>query len=375
MLAKRLRLGAGSIVLVGAVILAGSVFGVSSWRAEANSAGSSPPPLPVAAHRVVYDDTASIEERYPGVVAAGRQSELGFQQAGRVQRVLVDIGENVEAGQLLARLDTRTLEAQIAAADAQTREAAAQTALAADTEERQRTLLDRGHISQQRLDEAATGTEAARARELAAAASADALRAQLDLAVITAPFDGVITARNSDEGAIAAPGAPILQIVETGAREVRIGLPVSVVGSLEPGGIYPFEGESGTFEATFRANTGLMDRQTRTVSAVFDIAPSETVVIGEVARLVVSTPVGERGFWVPNNALSESRRGLWTVFILQPDGEGHHLEARVVEALRVEGDRVFVRGAVEDGEYILASGIQRVTPGQRVALNAAGEAE
>lgn len=375
MLAKRLRIGAGTIVAVGAVVLAASVFGVSGWRAEANLAEGTPPPMPVSAHRVSYEDNALIQERFPGVVSARRQSALGFQQGGLIQNVLVDVGDVVTAGQALARLDTRTLQAQIAAADAQTREAAAQTALARDTQERQRILLERGHISQQRFDEVVTSADAAQARQNAAAASADAMRVQLDLTMIEAPYDGVITARLSDEGAIASPGAPILELVETGVREVRIGLPASIIGSLIDGQHYSFEGESGDFSAVFRSNTGLMDRQTRTVSAVFDIPADQAVIIGEIARLVVETPVGTSGFWVPTDALSESRRGLWSVFILQPEQNDYRLEARVVEAIRVEAGRVFVRGAVADGEYILAAGLQRVTTGQLVALQAGEEAE
>ncbi|MBO6796901.1 efflux RND transporter periplasmic adaptor subunit [Maricaulis sp.] len=375
MLAKRFRVGAGTMVAVGAVVLAASVFGVSGWRAEANLSETASPPMPVSAYRVAYEDAALIEERFPGVVAAARQSALGFQQGGRIEEILVDVGDQVLAGQPLARLDTRTLEAQIAAADAQTREAAAQTALARDTQGRQQILLERGHISQQRYDEIVTSTDAARARQNAAAASADAMRVQLDLAVIEAPYAGVITARSSDEGAIAAPGTPVLELVETSAREVRIGLPAAVIGTLENGQIYRFEGESGEFSAVFRSNTGLMDRQTRTVSAVFDIAPDQPVIIGEIARLVVETPVGTDGFWVPTDALAESRRGLWSVFILQPEADEYRLEARIVETVRVEAERVFVRGAVDDGEYILAAGLQRVTAGQLVALQTGAEAE
>jgi hypothetical protein len=70
---------------------------------------------------------------------------------------------------------------------------------------------------------------------------------------------------------------------------------------------------------------------------------------------------------VPTQALAEGRRGLWSVYVLVPDTAGAHtLEARPVETVRVEADRAFVRGAVEPGELILASGVSRITPGQSV---------
>ena len=62
MLAKRLRIGAGTMVAVGAAVIAASVFGVSAWRAEANLAEASPAPMPVSAYRVTYEDDALIEQ-------------------------------------------------------------------------------------------------------------------------------------------------------------------------------------------------------------------------------------------------------------------------------------------------------------------------
>ncbi|WP_300554366.1 efflux RND transporter periplasmic adaptor subunit [Maricaulis sp.] len=360
---------AGGIVLFTAAALAAGVFGLSALRAEANGVQSAPPPLPVSAIEVLYANNATIDEQFPGLISARRESALGFERGGRIDRLLVDVGDRVESGQELARLDLRVLNAQVAAADAQTAEAAAQTALARDTQERQQTLLERGHISPQRYDEVATTTRAAEARQRAAAAAADALRVQLDLAVLEAPFDGVVTARYADEGAIASPGMPVLDLVEADALEVRIGLPGDVAARLNADEVYTFRSERRAFEARLRATTGVVDRQTRTVTAVFDLDADSGAVAGEVARLSVPLSIDASGFWVPTSALVESRRGLWSVYVLQPENGDYRLEARVVETVRVETERVFVRGAVAEGEYVLSGGISRVTPGQLVAFN------
>ena len=360
-------LGAGSMVAGAAVAVAVLVFGVSSLRAEANSALSPPPPLPVSVIQADYDSAASVEDLFPGIVAARRQTSLGFERAGRIDNLDVDVGDHVRAGDSLAWLDTRALDAQIVAADAQTAEAAAQTALAEDTQERQAQLLARGHISQQRYDEVVTSTRAARARQNAAAAAADALRVQRDLMVLTAPFDGVITARLADEGAIAQPGQPLLELIESGSLEVRVGLPRELAAGLDPEAAQVFVTPQGRITGQFRATTGVVDRQSRTVTVVFDLDGTSGVAAGEVIRLSLATPMEQSGFWVPTQALAEGRRGLWSVYVLVPqDGDGHALEARPVETLRVEADRAFVRGAVNAGEMILAGGIQRVTPGQSV---------
>jgi len=360
-------LGAGMTVAIAALSIALLVFGVSTLRADANAVASAPAPLPVPALEARYDAGARIEEFYPGIVSARRESALGFERGGRIDAISVDVGDRVSEGQVLARLDTRALDAQIAAADAQTAEAAAQTALAAETEDRQAQLLERGHISQQRFDEVRTSTRAAQARQNAAAAAADALRVQRDLSIVTAPFDGVVTARHADEGAIAQPGQPVLDIVESGALEIRVGLPQAIAAGLQAGEAHRFMLEGQPLDAVFRTSTGVIDRQTRTVTALFDLDNAAAAAAGQVVRLAVATPIGTDGFWVPTSALAEGRRGLWSVYVLRPDDTGSHiLERRAVETVRIEAGRVFVRGAVEDGELLLASGIQRITPGQRV---------
>ena len=362
---KSRRLGARTSVALAAIGVAILVFGVSALRAEATLQISAPPPLPVAVIEAEYASDASIEEFFPGLVAARRQSSLGFERSGRIDAIRVDVGDQVRAGDVLAVLDTRAVTAQIAAADAQTAEAVAQTALAAETEARQAQLLERGHVSQQRLDEVRTSTRAARARQSAAAAAADAIRVQLDLARMTAPFDGVVTARLADEGTIAAPGQPLLELIESGSLEIRVGLPPVLAASLGADRNYRFLADSGPINARFRASTGVVDQHSRTVTVLFDIEPG-AVAVGQVVRLAMATPIAADGFWVPTSALAEGRRGLWTVYVLNPDAGDYTLQARVVETVRIEADRVFVRGAVTDGELVLASGIQRITPGLRV---------
>ena len=366
----RRKMGPRTTVILAASLVAVLVMGVSTLRAEATMEASPPPPLPVSVIAADYASDASIDELFPGLIVARRQSALGFERGGRIDAIHVDVGDRVTAGQVIAVLDTRAVSAQIAAADAQTAEAAAQAALASETESRQEQLLERGHISQQRLDEVHTTTRAARARQAAAAAAANAIRVQLDLSIMTAPFDGVVTARLADEGAIAAPGQPLLELVESDSLEVRVGLPPVLAASLVADRDYQFISDGQSLTARFRAATGVVDRQTRTVTAMFDVTPGQAeagqAAAGQVVRLAMATPIDANGFWVPTSALAEGRRGLWTVYVLNEVDGDYHLEARVVETVRIEADRVFVRGAVADGELVLSSGVQRITPGQNV---------
>ena len=84
------------------------------------------------------------------------------------------------------------------------------------------------------------------------------------------------------------------------------------------------------------------------------------------ARLVLPYELEERGFWAPVAALTEGRRGLWSIYALVPDEDAFILEPRPVEILHTERDRVYLRGAVQTDELILQGGVRRVAPGQRV---------
>ncbi|MEO1569575.1 MAG: efflux RND transporter periplasmic adaptor subunit, partial [Pseudomonadota bacterium] len=125
--------------------------------------------------------------------------------------------------------------------------------------------------------------------------------------------------------------------------------------------------DAGDVRATLRASTGVIGSGDRTVSTVFDIANAGDVPAGAVVRLGLDRDLDARGAWVPIASLSESTRGLWSVFVAQPGNEGTFAERRLVEIIHSSADRAYVRGALEDGDLIITDGLQRITPGQPVA--------
>lgn len=325
-----------------------------------------PDPLTVSVMPVRLAKEFRIDESFSGLAEARRKSQLGFSSGGRIQSISADVGDRVKQGATLARLDTRSLGAQLASADAVVEEARAAHSLALNTVERQRTLKLQGHVSQQRVDEAEAQANTSLARIEAAKAQADTLRVQIDLARITAPFDGVVTARMVDEGAIAAPGTPVLELVEAGHLEARIGLPAISASRLVPGEMYKLVADTGTVEAKLRTVTGVIDADRRTVAAMFDIENSGDLAVGAVVRLSMEREINEPGFWVPVKAMSTASRGLWTVFVAAPSEHGWRAEPRPVEMVHSEGGRGFVRGPVQEGDRVIVDGLQRIAPGMPV---------
>lgn len=325
-----------------------------------------PVPISVETVRADFGSTFNVEEKFTGIVSPRRSSQLGFAGGGRIASIKADIGDRVETGDTLASLDTRSLQAQLNSANAVVAEARAALALAETTVDRQITLLEKGHVSSQRVDEARAQANSARARIDAARANADTLRVQIDLARITAPFAGTITARMADEGAIANPGAPLFELVESNVLEARIGLTAALADTLEIGELYDLTSDQGNVPATLRSMTGVIDASNRTVTTLFDIADPSSVSAGAVVRLGLAREINEPGLWLPVSALTEAERGLWSIYTARRDGGEWIAEPGIVEIIHQDGDRVYVRGAMSEGDRVIIDGLQRITPGQPV---------
>ena len=350
------------------LVCAGLVFAAAQLRSKEGPkvAKTAPVPMAVQVAPVELVSAFTLNETYSGLAEARRNSALGFSSGGRIETIAVDVGDRVKRGSILASLDTRGLRAQLASASAVVDEARAAHSLALSTVERRRTLKLQGHVSQQAVDEAEAQANTALARVEAAKAQADIFRVQIDLSRITAPFDGVVTARMSDEGAIAGAGQPILDLVEAAHLEARIGLPANSAARLTPGDAYTLQADTGAVEAVLRSVTGVIDPAQRTVAAVFEINDAEIIASGAVVRLNMERDIDEPGFWVPVKALSTASRGLWTIYVAEPTESGWHVASRPVEMVHTDGDRAFVRGAVTAGERVITDGLQRIVPGQPV---------
>ncbi len=335
--------------------------------------------VPIASAVLDLQPGLDVRDRLVGRAVSARRSDLGFERGGRIEAIGVDAGDRVVEGQQLAALDVRQLEAQrretsarLAAARADLGRIRAQLDLATATRRRQADLFERGVAAAQEHDEAVFGERALLAQIGAAEATIGATAAALasvdvaiDLSKLTAPFDGVVTRRHVDEGSIVGAGAPVLSLIDE-KREVRVGVPVGKRDQVQIGATYQIDIEGRDHDCVLARVVETVDPATRTVEGIFELPRDSDAVDGAVARLELGTRIEQPGYWLPTTALSEGRRGLWSVFVLVPDGEAHRVEHRDVQLLYVQADRVYVRGALEQGDRVATAGLERVVPGQRV---------
>jgi len=151
------------------------------------------------------------------IIESVRQATVSAQIAGQLTQLLVDAGDRVRRGQLLARIDTRETDAQVASASAQAAQAEAALAQAQLEHNRTKSLVAQGFVSQSALDKADADLKTARAALDAARAGTTQAATGRSFAELRAPIDGVVTRRLMEPGELATPGRGVVEIHDPAA--------------------------------------------------------------------------------------------------------------------------------------------------------------
>ena len=280
------------------------------------------------------DDSFEISRTYSGITRSANTVDLSFPRAGRLEKFYVDKGDVVRKGDTLAELDKKKLELQ-----------------------------------ESKIDDALAST--APGPKSVTQVDADLVQLDLEDSVLTAPFDGVIALRQISAGSVVSPGAPVLRIVQRNDLEAWISVPVDVVEGMKVGETHPLLlGEKET-KAPITAILPEVDLSTRTRTVVFtfDEKASSEILPGTVVRLQLNRKTNSEGIWLPLAALTRESRGLWSVFVAEPDeGDGRTVSRAYVEIVHTEADRVRVRGTFAEDAQIVSAGTHRIVPGQKVRL-------
>lgn len=412
-------------LLVSAAFVAGRSSGLSSASdstVDAETTTSSGP-LPVNVITVEPRQSYEIAREYVGRVESARQSDLAFERAGRIEKMLVDEGETVAAGAEIGHLDTELLKAEravraarvaaekarleelqagpraeaITAAEADVAQLKADLQLARLTESRQGRLFQAGSAPEQRFDEARLAAASLEARLASAQARLDELnngtraeqitaqqaalaRAEAELAainvditksVLLAPFDGEIAMRSTDEGEVVSPGQTVVHLIETSKPELRVGVPGNLVDRLTAGGKLPVVIHGQSCEAKLLRTLPQRDDDLRTVDVVLGLCSGANAPVirdGDMVSMTLETSVADSGYWLPIAALAEGVRGLWSCYVVR-DEDGSQVIGRVpLEVIHATQDRAFVDGPLASGDQVVVSGTHRLVPGLEVTV-------
>jgi membrane fusion protein, multidrug efflux system len=359
----RLAVTIGIFGLCGAAVLGGQAL---IARHDAGASQLTAPPVPVRAMTVELDQGYSVTRRFTGQIEAATRAELGFELSGRLAEVLVEEGDTVAIGAVLARLDTAALVPERAALEAELAALSAAAELARLTLARNDTLAENGFRSIAAQDEARLSLARAEAAMAAIRARIAGVDVRLDKSVLKAPFGARIGARMADPGQTVPEGQPVLTLFEDASPLLRVGLPPDLAAGLREGGTVRIEAGGRAQFATVKHIRPDLDPNTRSRSVVLALPDGGTQVLGDTAVVILESTVPEPGYWAPLTALREGARGSWSVMALEATAEGERAVPAAVEVIHAEDARVYLRGLLPAGARIVAEAPDRVASGQHV---------
>ena len=294
-------------------------------------------------------ESYKITREFPGKLLPAQQSNLAFEIPGKINVVKVDIGDAVKKGQILAELDNREATAQL-------KQAKAKYDLALQILNRYKDLRSEGHISIQDLDNA-------NSEELIAKSQYEFYKVKLEQTKLIAPFDGVIQNRYLDTGSVINGGIPIVEILGSKNVEAHISIPLKFIDKLNIGNSYDFKignkRPKGVLARLAPMTPGGSDNRL----AIFNFDTFFDP--GSIAELKLSLNIEGRGTWVPIKSLSQSEQGIWAIYTVN---DKKVVVRDLVEILYFEGEYAFVNGTLNDGDFVVLGGAQKIIEGKSLNI-------
>jgi len=313
----------------------------------------------------------------PGRLEAFTQAQIYARVSGYLKDWKVDIGTPVKAGQLLADIDAPDLDQQIMEAKAALASAQANLTLAQATLQRGQSLIRPGAISKADLDQRAADAANKDGLVKAAQANLDRLRVLEQYKRITAPFDGLVTARSTDIGALinaGAAGPPLFVVSDTTKLRVYVSVPENYVPSIQIGtkakiSVPEYPGK--TFPATVQASAQAVDVASGTTRMLLlvDNAGGQ-LMTGDFANVSFELPHPEIAINVPASALIFNRHGLFVATVT--DDSRVHLKPVTIS--RDLGQQVEIGSGLSAEDRVIESPPDGIASGDmvRIARSAGG---
>jgi len=336
---------------------------LAACQDQANSAVAQPE-RPVQVQRVAFQpDDASRE--FVGVVRARYETDLGFRVAGKIVARVVNVGERVRAGDVIARIDSQDLKLQVESAQAELIAATSNLAQTAADELRYATLRSRGYAAIADYDRKKAAKDEAEGRLERGQRALDLARNQLAYAELRADADGVITATLAEAGQVVAVGQAVARLAHRGDKEAVVALPETWLGEARTSNatVRLWSDPNRKFTARLRELSPQADPATRTYAARFQIDnPDDTVALGMTATVILSRATDAEVAKLPLAAIVNRGTGP-SVYVV--DGSGTLLLQPVTVASFTESDALVTSG-INTGDKVVTLGVQKLDAGQRV---------
>jgi RND family efflux transporter MFP subunit len=306
---------------------------------------------------------------YSGSVRARTEMNLGFRVAGKVTERLVDIGQHVNAGDVLARIDAADYELSVKSAQASLDAAERQVETVDLAKKRAEQLYAKNFAPKSQLDQATLAYDQAVASRDAARSTLAQAQNQVRYTDLKAGEDGIVTATSADIGQVVGAGTPVMTVAVDGEKEVLIAVPELDIAGFRPGKEVKasfWSDENLTLDGKVREVAGSADPQSRTFAVRVSLPNDPRVLLGMTAN--VQATVGSKAELVsiPLTAMTEKdgKQIVWTV-----DRASDTVHPRPIKVANFTADGVAVADGLKQGDVVVAAGTQFMTENLKVKLS------
>jgi RND family efflux transporter MFP subunit len=358
--ARTLARGGAVVVAVGLVIVVWSVMSARSAAARLKEATEAQSVVTVAT--VNPQPLTELSDLIlPGNLQANYEAPIYARTSGYLKRWLVDIGAPVKAGQLLGEIESPEVESQLRQAQADLVTAQANQKIASVTAERWRNLRASDSVSKQEADEKISVAASNDAQVQAARANVQRLRELSGFQKIVAPFDGIVTARNTDIGQLIAAGnntgPELFRVADMRRLRLYVRVPQTYAAMMTPGLtaelVFP-DRPGKVYSAKLDSTSSAIDLSTRTLLAQLSVDNSHNELLpGAYSEVHFKLPAGatSAAYKVPANVLLFRGDGMHVATV----GDNGRVVMKAVTIGRDYGSDIeIVQGLAADDKVILS---------------------
>jgi RND family efflux transporter MFP subunit len=334
---------------------------------NSNAQEEAKPERPVLTIKVNYEPQTP-DRNFVGTIRPRIESDVGFRVAGKVARRLVEVGQMVEPGQPLALLDEADLKLQAEQSEAELRAASGVLAQATAAERRANELRTKGWGTDVQVDQTRAAADEARGRVARAERSVELTKNNLSYATLTADARAIVTQTAVEPGQVVAAGQGVVRLARIAEKEVVVAVPETLVARAQGGHarVALWSDPDKTYVAKLRELAPAADPATRTYLAKFSIADaSKEIKLGMTATLTLEEAATERVARLPLSAILNQGTGP-SVFVA--DEKSGRIELRPVTVKAYETRDAIITGGVDEGENVVALGVHKLDPAQKVRV-------
>ena len=362
------------LIVVALVLAAVVIFGIASRSHSEAMLATENKQSAVSEVEVIHPQgsATSDEIALPGNTQAFMDTPIYSRTSGYLKSWYFDIGTHVRKGQLMAQIETPELDQQLQVAQADLKSAQANLTLANTTSERYQNLLKTNSVSKQETDVAVSDASAKQAAVDASMANVRRLTQLQSFENIYAPFDGIVTARNTDVGALIEAGAnsvpkELFHLAAIGRIRVFVAVPETYSTSIRTDGgatltLDEYPGQK--FEGMVARNSNQIDQASRTLNVEVDIDNSKGLLLpGAYVFVHFKVPDHVSSLTVPANTLLFRAQGLQVALVR--DGKVHLQRVKIGNDM---GATVEIASGLEATDQVIVDPSDSISDGQEVRV-------